>query len=117
MKMLCLLVQIIFVPAKATTRIKLPKLSIPKFDEDVLKWRTFWEQFGVSIHSRPELSDAEKLAYLKDALKDGPAERVIQGLAEMTGTYDNVIECLLNRYDRPHLYTRPTFVPLWERRL
>ena len=30
-------------PAKATTSIKLPKLSIPKFDRDVLNWRTFWE--------------------------------------------------------------------------
>ena len=62
--------------------------------EDIL------EQFGVSIHSRPELSDAEKLAYLKDPLKEGPAESVIQGLAQTAGTYDEAIECLVNRYDR-----------------
>ena len=68
-------------PAKVTTNTKSPKLSIPNFDGDVLNWRTFWEQFGVSIHSRPQMSDAEKLAYLKDALKNGPAERAIQGLA------------------------------------
>ena len=37
--------------AKAATSIKFPKLSIPKFDGDVLNWRTFWEQFRVSIHS------------------------------------------------------------------
>ena len=76
---------------------------IPKFDGDILNWRTFWEQFRVSIHSRPQLSDAEKLAYLKDTLKDGPAAGVIQGLAQMAGTYDKAVECLLNRYDRPHL--------------
>ena len=65
-------------PPKAnTTSIKLPKLSIPKFDGDVLNWRTFWEQFQVSIHNRDHLSDAEMLAYLKDALKDGPAERIV----------------------------------------
>ena len=58
---------------------------------------------GVSIHNKPQLSDAEKLAYLKDALKDSPAELVIQGLAQTTDTYDDAIECLLNRYDRPHL--------------
>ena len=79
----------------------MPKLSIPKFD--VLNWRTFWEQFGVSIHSRPQLSDAEKLAYLKNALKDGPAEYVNQRLAQMADTYNDAIECLLNRYDRPCL--------------
>ena len=81
----------------------MPKLSILKFDGDVLNWRTFWEQFGVSIHSRTQLSDAHKLAYLKDALKDGPAERITQGLAQTAGTYDEAIECLLNRYDRPRL--------------
>ena len=63
-------------------------------------WR---EQFGVSIHSRPVLSDAEKLVYLKDALKDGPTEYVIQGLAQNAGTYDETIECLVNQYDRPRL--------------
>ena len=48
------------------TSIKLPKLSIPKFSGDVLDSRTFWEQFLVLIHNRDQLSDAEKLAYLKD---------------------------------------------------
>ena len=84
-------------PTKATTSIKLPKVSIPKFNGDILNLRTFWEQFGVSIHSWPQLSDAEKLAYLKDALKDGPAECIIQGLAQTAGTYNEVIECLLNQ--------------------
>ena len=62
--------------AKATS-IKLPKLSIIKFEGDILNWRTFWEQFQVSIHNKDQLSNAEKLAYLKDALKDGPAEHII----------------------------------------
>ena len=57
--------------AKGATSIKLPKLSIPKFDRDVLNWRTFWEQFGVSIHSRPQLSDVEKLARHSRASTDG----------------------------------------------
>ena len=91
-------------PAKAkATSIKLPKLSIPKFDGAILNWRTFWEQFQVSIHNKNHLSDAEKLAYLKDDLKDGPAECFIQRVAQMTGTYDEAIVCLLNQYDRPHL--------------
>ena len=40
---------------------------------------------------------------MKDTLKAGPAEHIIQGLKQMAGTYDEAIECLLNRYDRPHL--------------
>ena len=91
-------------PAKPkATSIKLPKLSIPKFNGDVLNWRTFWEQFQVSIHKWEKLSDAKKLAYLKDTVKDGPAECVTQGLAQTVDTYDEAIECLLNRYDWLHL--------------
>ena len=53
-------------PAKVkAVSIKLPKLSIPKFDEDVLNRRTFWEQFKVLIHDMEQLSNAEKRAYLK----------------------------------------------------
>ena len=89
--------------AKATTSINLPKFSVPKFDGDVLNWRTFWEQFRVLICSRPQLSDAEKLAYLKDTLKDSPADHIVQGLAQMVGTYDETTKCLLNRSDRLHL--------------
>ena len=49
-------------PAMAkVVSVKLPKLSISKSDNDVFNWRTFWEQFHVSIHNRDQLSDAEKL--------------------------------------------------------
>ena len=89
--------------AEGASSMKLPKLSIPRFDGNILNRRTFWEQFGVSIHNRPQLSDAEKLAYLKDTMKDVPAERVIQGLAQTGDSYDDAIECLLNRYDQPRL--------------
>ena len=57
-------------PTKANAvSINLPKLSISKFDGDVLNWRTIWEQFKDLIHDKEQLSDAEKLAYLKDALR------------------------------------------------
>ena len=61
--------------------VKLPKLDIATFDGNILHWKTFWEQFEVSVHNRPNLSDAEKLAYLRHALKDGTANRVIEGLS------------------------------------
>ena len=60
-------------PAKANAiSFKLNKLSITKFDGNVLNWRTFWEQFQVSIHNRDQLSNTEELAYLKYALSVKP---------------------------------------------
>ena len=51
-------------PSLDSKGVKLPKLDIPKFDGNIINWRTFWEQFSISIHSRSGLSDAEKLVYL-----------------------------------------------------
>ena len=49
--------------------VKLPKLDVPLFDGNIVNWRTFWEQFSISIQSQPDSSDAEKLVYLPHSLK------------------------------------------------
>ena len=69
----------------------------------MLNWRTFWEQYEVSIHSRTWLTDAEKLTYLRHSLKDGPARHVIEGLSGLGSEYEEAIKCLQKRYDKPCL--------------
>jgi len=39
--------------------VKLPKVEVPSFDGNILNWTSFWEQFCVSVHNRPTLSDPE----------------------------------------------------------
>ena len=34
----------------ATTRVKLPKLSLKRFNGDLTKWSKFWDSFESSIH-------------------------------------------------------------------
>ena len=60
--------------------VKLPKLEVPTFDGNILGWKTFWEQFRVSVHNRSGLADSEKLAYLRHTLKGGAAKSVVEGL-------------------------------------
>ena len=83
--------------------VKLPKIDVPTFDGNILNWGIFWEQFRATVHSRDRLSDADKLAYLQHALKDGTAKYAIVGLAQSAGSYNEAIECLQKRYDRPRL--------------
>lgn len=61
--------------------LKLPKLEVPTFDGDVLQ---FWEQFSISVHDRGNLSNAEKLVYLQQAVKNGSAKNAIEGLGTTT---------------------------------
>ena len=83
--------------------VKLPKIDVPKFDGNIVNWKTFWEQFYVSIHSRSNLSDSEKLVYLRHSLKDGSAKNVIEGLSRSGEYYAEAVESLKARYDRPRL--------------
>ena len=81
--------------------VELPKFSVPTFDGDVLNWAVFWEQFQTAIHTNKKLHEAQKLAYLRDAVEKGPAKKVIQGLSHSAGTYLEAVKCLQQRYDRP----------------
>ena len=83
--------------------IRLPKIDVPSFDGNLLAWKTFWEQFTVAIHNRSDLSNAEKLVYLRQSVKGGTARAVIEGLSRTGDDYDEAVECLKNRYNRPRL--------------
>ena len=74
--------------------IKLPKISVPTFDGKVLNWKSFWEHFDATIHSKTRLNITKKLIYLQDALKDSPARLVIQGLTWTSESYKEAIKCL-----------------------
>ena len=63
-------------PALSDTKgVKLPKLDVPTFDGNILKWKCFWEQFCISVCDSSSLSESEKLVYLQHALKDSSAKR------------------------------------------
>ena len=83
--------------------VKLPKLDVPTFDGNILNWRSFWEQFRISVHDCSNLSDSEKLVYLQHSLKNGSAKSVIEGLSRSGEYYAEAIECLRSRYNRPCL--------------
>ena len=87
----------------ASTGVKLPKISVLTFDGTIMNWSSFWEQSEVSIYRKENIENVEKVAYLTDALKDGSAKLVIQGLSQTAGNYAKAIKCLQEHYNRPRL--------------
>ena len=71
-----------------------------------MNWIIFWEQFEAAIHSKSSLSNADKLTYLRHALKDGATRQVIEGLSRARDNYPKAIDCLQRRYNRPRLIRR-----------
>ena len=61
-------------PTAPTSSHEGVKLRVPSFDGNILNWKTFWDQFCLSVHDRSNLSDSQKLVYLLQSLKDGPAK-------------------------------------------
>ncbi len=61
-----------------TQAAKLPKLDLPKFSGDVMKFLLFWQQFVACVEDQ-ELPNVTKFNYLLGLLK-GDAKTVLDGL-------------------------------------
>ena len=93
------------VPAVSTTshpQVKLPKLSIKKFNGDVTKWVTFWDSYNSSIHSNSSLSSIDKFNYLVSLVESSAAE-AITGLTITAANYEEAIATLKKRFGNTQL--------------
>ena len=77
--------------------IHLPKLSLPTFDGNVLKFTEFMDMFSSTIHKNARLSNVEKLSYLKNCLK-GEAQDAISGYLVTEQNYEVVLDVIATRF-------------------
>ena len=100
--------------ARKDPAVELPKISGPTFDGDILNWVAFWEQYEATIHSNEKLHDVQKFVYLREAVKEGPAKQVIQGLSYLLKNCEEAVECHRRRYDKPHIIHQSHIMALVE---
>ena len=81
---------------------KLPKMQMPEFNGDPLRWQGFWDRYEVSIDSNTNIRDIDKFNYLKGCLK-GEALDAISGLALSMENYKEAIQLLKNRFGNEQL--------------
>ena len=77
----------------------LPKMTLPTFEGDVLKFNAFWSIFNSAIHRRTDLSKQEKLSYLIPQLR-GSAAQAIEGYDLTEDSYDLIVQRLKERFER-----------------
>ena len=76
---------------------KLPKIELPIFSGDLLKWHGFWYQFDISIHQNKSISDIDRFNYLKKYLS-GPALETISDPTLSFANYKEAVTILTERY-------------------
>lgn len=86
----------------AGPRVKLPKLTLKRFNGDLTKWTTFWDCFNASIHSNPTLSTIDKFSYLSSLLESTAAD-AISGLTLTVANYEEAIAILKRRFGNQQL--------------
>ena len=89
------------VSSPATTpsshKVKLPKISLPRFGGNLLKWPSFWDSYESAVHHSPDLTDIDKFNYLRSLL-DGAAHDAIAGLTLTSANYQEAVQILQKRF-------------------
>ena len=80
-----------------TVSVKLPKLTLKRFNGDLTRWTTFWDSFKSAIHDNSGLSDVDQFNYLNSQL-EGPASEAIAGLKLTAANYGEAIAILQKRF-------------------
>ena len=109
-----------FLPPLPPNQVRLPKLQLPIFSGNKLKFKEFWDTFESSIDVQP-ISNVQKFQYLKSMLR-GEAFLVIEGMAVTNENYEHAKEILKSRYGDPSqikqaLYKQLNQMPLSSNRL
>ena len=88
-------------PASAKAKaVQLPKIALPHFNGDLMTRSTFWSQFRAAVDSNTDLTNLNKLVYLRDAIQDPETRSLLFSSTEHDGMYHEVVALLHERFER-----------------
>ena len=89
-------------PKSSESSVKLPKITIKKFDGKPVHWTTFWDSYNVTVHLNESLSKVEKFTHLLSLL-EGTASDTVSGFTLTDSNYDAAVDLLHERYSNKQL--------------
>lgn len=84
--------------AKRSTECKLPTLEVPTFNGNLLDWPSFSDLFRSTIHNNTELTNSQRLQYLKVSLK-GDATNILRTTKVTDANFTPAWKYLEDRYN------------------
>ncbi|XP_056016815.1 uncharacterized protein LOC130053514 [Ostrea edulis] len=77
--------------------VRLPKLELPSYNGDNIKFQEFWDAFDATINRNSKPSRIEKFSYLQSKLT-GEAKAAISGISLTHENYDVAIDIIQERF-------------------
>ena len=78
---------------ESTKSVKLPNITLKKFNGNPLDWPAFWDLFKTSIGQRQDIGDPAKFYYLVSQL-EGDAAMLLQDFDHTAESYSEAVELL-----------------------
>ena len=78
----------------------LPTIQVPKFSGDIMDWSSYWASFKSTIEDRKELSNTQRLHYLRESITDPELQLLLHSPAETSDFYEEVVEELKERFEK-----------------
>ena len=88
-----------------------PKLEIPYFNGDKLRWSEFWDTFEGTVDQNNNLSNTEKLSYLNSKLT-GEAKQAVSGIYCSNENYEVTKVLLKEIFGRSQSVTNSHYTQL-----
>ena len=87
-------------PVSLQHQVKLPRLTLKRFNRNITKCIAFWDSFNSAVNSNPSLSNVDKFTYLHFLL-DASAAVAIVGLTLSSANYEEAVATLKQRFGNP----------------
>ena len=87
-------------PYYIVSKNDLPTIEVPKFSGNLLDWSSFWVAFQSTIEDRTELSNTQRLHYLRQAITDPELQMLLHSPAETANFYTEVVDELKERFGK-----------------
>ncbi|KYQ53944.1 hypothetical protein ALC60_05723 [Trachymyrmex zeteki] len=82
--------------------VKLPTITLPKFDGKYEDWLSFEDSFSALVHNNAKIQAVQKFNYLKSCLI-GNASQIIQSLSSIAENYEIAWNLLKERYNNERI--------------
>lgn len=82
--------------------IQLPKIDLPKYDGNLIKWSSFCDTFVSLVHGNRNVGNLERFHYLIICLSGSPLT-VVKSIPLSADNYVIAWEALIERYDNQQL--------------